>query len=141
MQARAAGSSGAGRGCWERCQLQLPPLDCAAVLKDTSFPLPLPLPSHKKTLAVVSCCLSSYTQEHLLLVAKQLPSMRVSTLLTLGCAAVLSRADVLDDIEDAGAEASSSVASVVESVTSSAVEKPTFTVNIYLIRHYTRMAS
>nr|OQO27567.1 Calnexin [Rachicladosporium sp. CCFEE 5018] len=53
--------------------------------------------------------------------------MRVAPLLTLGCAAVLSRADVLQDIEDTATEATSSVASVVESVTSSMVSKPTFT--------------
>ena len=61
--------------------------------------------------------------------------MRVTALLALGCYAAIARADVLDDIEDAGEsvqsvaeEATSSVESVVESVTSSMVEKPTFTV-------------
>jgi hypothetical protein len=52
--------------------------------------------------------------------------MRAS-ILALGCAALVG-ADVLDDVKDAGAEASSSVASAVESVTSSMVQKPTFTV-------------
>ena len=56
--------------------------------------------------------------------------MRAASILALGCyAAVASAKDVLEDIEDSAQEASSSVASAVESVTSSAVEKPTFTVS------------
>ena len=54
--------------------------------------------------------------------------MRVTSLLALGCYAAFARADVADDLEDSAAEASSSVASVVESATSSVVDKPTFTV-------------
>lgn len=50
--------------------------------------------------------------------------MRVTALLALGCYAAVCRGDVADDVD----EVSSSVASVVESVTSSAVDKPTFTV-------------
>lgn len=57
--------------------------------------------------------------------------MRVNALLALGLCAAVSRADVLDDLEDTATEASSSVVSAVESVTSSAVSKPTFTVSIY----------
>lgn len=54
--------------------------------------------------------------------------MRVTSLLALGACAVVSRADVVEDLGDAATEASSSVVSAVESVTSSAVSKPTFTV-------------
>ena len=54
--------------------------------------------------------------------------MRVTSLLALGCYAAFARADVADDLEDSAAEASSSVTSVVESATSSVVDKPTFTV-------------
>ena len=62
--------------------------------------------------------------------------MRAASLLALGCyAAVAQSKDVLDDIDDSAAEASSSVASAVESVTSSAVEKPTFTVSIAIGCH------
>ena len=56
--------------------------------------------------------------------------MRVNALLALGFCAAVSRADVLEDLEDTATEASSSVASAVESVTSSAVSKPTFTVSV-----------
>lgn len=55
--------------------------------------------------------------------------MRAAALLALGCYAAFSKADVVDDLEDTATEASSSVASVVESVTSSAVDQPTFTVS------------
>lgn len=56
--------------------------------------------------------------------------MRAASLLALGAfAAVGHSKDVLDDIDESAQEASSSVASAVESVTSSAVEKPTFTVS------------
>lgn len=55
--------------------------------------------------------------------------MRVSALLALGVYAAVSRADVVEDLEDTATEASSSIASAVESVTSSAVSKPTFTVS------------
>ena len=67
---------------------------------------------------------------------RQLPSMRFTTLLALGCYAAIVRADLADDAEEAAssvssaaAKAASSAESVVESVTSSAVEKPTFTVS------------
>jgi hypothetical protein len=57
-------------------------------------------------------------------------NMRAASILALGCyAAVSSAKDILDDIEDSAQEATSSVASAVESVTSSAIEKPTFTVS------------
>lgn len=56
--------------------------------------------------------------------------MRVNALLAFGALAAVSRADVLEDLEDTATQASSSVASVVESVTSSAVSKPTFTVRL-----------
>ena len=55
--------------------------------------------------------------------------MRVNALLALGLCAAVSRADVLDDLEETATEATSSVASVVESVTSSAISKSTFTVS------------
>ena len=55
--------------------------------------------------------------------------MRVNALLALGACAALSKADIGDDIAAAVDEASSSAGSVVESVTSSAVSKPTFTVS------------
>jgi hypothetical protein len=61
----------------------------------------------------------------------QQPTMRAASILALGCyAAVSSAKDVLDDIEESAQEATSSVASAVESVTSSAIAKPTFTVSI-----------
>ena len=57
--------------------------------------------------------------------------MRVTALLALGCYAAIAHAkDEVDDDTGIVSEASSSVASAVESVTSSAVEKPTFTVSI-----------
>jgi len=54
--------------------------------------------------------------------------MRVNALLTLGACAAFAQADVADEVAKGMNEASSSVGSVVESVTSSAVSKPTFTV-------------
>jgi calnexin len=58
--------------------------------------------------------------------------MRAASILALGCyAAVSSAKDILDDIEESAQEATSSVASAVESVTSSAIEKPTFTVSLH----------
>ena len=58
--------------------------------------------------------------------------MRAATVFALGCYAAVSYADVLDDVSSAATEATSSVASAVESVASSLVEKPTFTVSIRL---------
>ena len=59
--------------------------------------------------------------------------MRATALLALGCYAAFAAAadddSVADSLNEAAAEVSSSAASVVESVTSSAVDKPTFTVS------------
>lgn len=54
--------------------------------------------------------------------------MRAASLLALGCYAAIASADVSDSVESVATEATSSVESVVGSVTSSAVDKPTFTV-------------
>jgi calnexin len=53
--------------------------------------------------------------------------MKFQALLTVGLCAAVSRADVLEDLEDSVVSASSSAASLVESVATSAMSKPTFT--------------
>lgn len=74
---------------------------------------------------------TSHTHTQLEPVLAAILNMRAASILALGCyAAVSSAKDILDDIEDSAQEATSSVASAVESVTSSAIEKPTFTVSI-----------
>ena len=56
--------------------------------------------------------------------------MRVNALLALGACAAFAKADIADEVADALKDGSSSAGSIVESVTSSAVSKPTFTVSI-----------
>jgi hypothetical protein len=106
------------------------PLNLTSAIKPPSRRLQHTDPLHTTFVVTLSPNNTSHTHTQLEPVLAATLNMRAASILALGCyAAVSSAKDILEDIEDSAQEATSSVASAVESVTSSAIEKPTFTVS------------